>query len=250
MEAEATKLNADLIRAIKTNAVSLFEDVLNRGASVDARDQYNATVLVLAVEHKRFPMVERLLALGANVNSNREKLPMRPWSALHAAAENDSTEITELLLKQRADIHSFDIWHKQTPLHVACAAGNLNQVKVLLDHGAKAEGDKLLSSNSALMTALFSDKLDVAAYLLSRNPNSISEPDGNGKTPLMFFAYWKDHEKVAWLLSQQSPDWVVKKYFRNAAAEAVMELDDFEQEGNYETARAATIELFRQHGDL
>jgi ankyrin repeat protein len=250
MGIEAKKLNADLIRAIKTNAVSLFEDVLNRGASVDARDQYDGTAPMLAVEHQQLPMVERLLALGANVNSSREKLPIRPWTALHAAAVNDSTEITETLLRRGANINLIS-WHQQTPLHVACVAGKLNQVKILLDHGAKAEGDKS-SSNSALMTALLYEKLDVAAYLLSRNPNSINEYDGNGKTPLMFFAYWKDPAKVAWLLNQPMPDWIKdnKAYFRNAAAAAVAELDDFEQKDDYETARAATIELFRQRADL
>jgi ankyrin repeat protein len=252
MPGESTRdvklLNGDLIHAIKTGAMVAFEKALERGASVEATDPvYKHTALMVAVERQNLEMIQRLLAAGADVNGWSQMLS---FQALHIAAQHVSTEISELLLARGADIHG-DGWRCRTPLHMACEAGQLPQVKLLLDKGANPMGVGNTNHAPPLMLALHSGKVEVAAYLLSRVPELFRNCDGGGLCPLKDFAYWKGHKMVEWLLNQPAPDWIATNaYFRNAAAAAVEELDDYEQQEGYEAARLATIEIFHKHGDL
>lgn len=242
------ELNADLIHAIKTDTAGAFENALSRGASVEARDQYGNTALMVAVDCQRLPMIQRLIALRANVNARTGSFPQTP---LHLSAQQESTIITELLLQHGADIHAVG-WHGQTPFHAACAAGRLPQVRVLLDRGAMATGAGNSNFDPPLITALGSRQLEIAGYLLSRHPDLFKNCNGTGLSPLAYFARAKDHAGVAWLLSQPMPDWIRtdQVLFRNAVAEADTELDEWEQFDGYEAAKAATIEVLRQHGNL
>jgi ankyrin repeat protein len=245
---DSKSLNGDLIHAIKTDAMGAFEQALKRGASVEATDPvYTHTALMVAVGCQNRPMVEKLLAAGADVNAWSQEFPLQ---ALHIAAQKDSTEFTELLLDRGAEINGAG-WRCLTPLHMACEEGKLAQVTLLLDKGANPVGAVRSSHPSPLMMALKNRRFEVAAYLLSRFPQLFNDCDGLGLCPLNEFAYWKNHAMVEWLLNQPTPDLLdPKKYFRDAAAQAVMELWDYEQSEGYEAARTATIELFRKHGDL
>jgi len=57
------------------------------------------------------------------------------WTGLHYAAQDDSIEIMEVLLSNKASPDSRSQIDR-TPLHMACLRGCLNAGMLLLDHGA------------------------------------------------------------------------------------------------------------------
>jgi hypothetical protein len=85
----------------------------------------------------------------------------------------------------------------------ASAHGQLECVKILLDHGADIEGTESTGC-SALQCAIYYQHPSVVEYLLSRGAN-INHQDMKRKTPLMFCARNANHALFS-LLLKYNPD--------------------------------------------
>ena len=71
----------------------------------------------------------------------------------------------------------------KSALHVAAGYGNLETVRVLIDHGAKLDTPDR-SGATPLHRAVASNHLDVAKLLIERGANKKAE-DKDGHTPLV-----------------------------------------------------------------
>jgi len=165
--------------------------LLERGASIKARDSDRYTALMLAVgkhldvvkvlfKHGAnvnetwgllsplliaihhpdvsIEMVKTLLQAGAKVDSTGEE----GVTPLHQAARNGRDDIVEELLQAGAKVDVRMTWHGFTPLHWAVRDGTLDTVKALL----KQRSQMTVSANQ---------------------PNSIvNVTDRHGETPLIF----------------------------------------------------------------
>ncbi len=203
------EINFLLFDASDLGCVSVVVQLLEAGASVDARDRAGNTpfmlaagkghdeiidlllvngadprqsnlsgsnALILAVTHNRRKTARRLLALGLDVNvaDNKSITP------LVAAAYNGNLRMLELLLAAGADSTIIDTSGKSAIVYAA-GRGYLDMVRRLLEHSDKIDANTRYGNNlTALMWAAghgndvpAPDGLAVVDYLLAEG----ADPD-------------------------------------------------------------------------
>jgi ankyrin repeat protein len=153
-----------LMTAARTGKVEAARVLLDRGAKVDAREEWHGqTALMWAAAQRHPDMVRELLAHGADVNarSNFEK-----WERQQTA------EPREKWLPQGS----------MSPLLFASREGCLECVKILVDAKADvnaADPDGITPTLSAIINGHY----DVAAYLVEKGSDP-NQADVTGRTPL------------------------------------------------------------------
>jgi ankyrin repeat protein len=115
-----------MLAAVKNHA-GLAEQLLARGADVNAADVYGWTPLLRAVYEKR-PAVVRVLLRDASIDVNaRNELGA---TALHYAAALGDPEMVRSLLHKGADADARDVGDR-TPLTMAIEQGKVEVVRIL-----------------------------------------------------------------------------------------------------------------------
>ncbi|PSJ63084.1 ankyrin repeat domain-containing protein [Pseudaminobacter soli (ex Li et al. 2025)] len=142
------RLNSFLFRAADLGCTPVLLELLDRGASVFARDRVSNT-------------------------------------ALHYAAESGHKELVGLLLDRGAEINHANL-DGSTALALAIARQRHDVVLLLLERGASTTG--LAPRGSTLLaTAAFDGDEQLVRVLLDRHSDP-NEPDGTGKGPLVYAA--------------------------------------------------------------
>lgn len=125
-----------LIAAADSRSSDIVMALLKHGANKNARDDNGSTALMVAVSKTKsgLDVIRALLAHGADLNvgnHNGER-------ALHLAAAYERHEAALLLIQAGADKEAQTITG-QTPLHVACEtnAADMPTARVLIEHGAE-----------------------------------------------------------------------------------------------------------------
>lgn len=119
---EATTVMA----AAFTGAADVVEDLVERGADVDARDESGYTALMYAANAGELPSVECLLDYGADVNA-RDAEQSTP---LMFAAQHGHDEVVRRLLAAGADVKARGD-HGRTALDFASANGHAATARIL-----------------------------------------------------------------------------------------------------------------------
>src|SRR5712671_6069047 len=96
----AIEVSLTLFSAVDGDCVALATELLDHGASVDARDRFGARPLSHAARFGHLPMVDLLLARGAPINARN----LAGATALYFAAEGDKTLIVQRLIEGGADV--------------------------------------------------------------------------------------------------------------------------------------------------
>ncbi len=127
-----------LMLAVIAGRPDMAQLLLDRGARVDARDEYGFTALSMAVSLKRPDLVKLLLAHGADPNAtNALKMPPLAWALML-----DRTESACALLDRGADPDASD-YDGRPALYLAAIEENTRAVQALLAHGADANASFL-----------------------------------------------------------------------------------------------------------
>jgi ankyrin len=172
--------------------------LIEHGAEVNARSLLDNTPLILAARrHGAAPVLEQLIARGADVNdANRHGI-----TALMAAAAADDIESVRLLLRHGAnvnatpnlDVEGDPIWGgMRTPLMWASFRGSTNMARILLDHGADLHAQTPFGS--ALTQAAWSGSIDTARLLLARGARIGQTEPFSGFTALHWAASAENDE--------------------------------------------------------
>ncbi|HXG24316.1 MAG TPA: ankyrin repeat domain-containing protein [Chthonomonadales bacterium] len=165
-----------LIGAVKYASDDMILVLLEKGASVKARDKEGNTALILAARHRSRSTIEALLAQGAEINASNK----RGETALMRAAEGNN-EVLRLLLQKGAHLEASreNGW---TPLICAAAAPSTAGVDILLEAGANVNA-RSKTGQTALMFAAIRGNVDMLEMLLFRGAD-VNVKDIYGNTAL------------------------------------------------------------------
>jgi ankyrin repeat protein len=111
--------------ALGSGHIAIMAWLLERGLSVDARNDNGTTSLMNAVQFNNLEAIAWLLDQGADPNAADD----RGFTSLHRAAEAGFTEIVHLLLQKGAALSP--IAQGQTPLSLAEASGHSEIIGLL-----------------------------------------------------------------------------------------------------------------------
>lgn len=161
-QVSAVEMSLTLFSAADADCPELAAQLLELGASVDARDRLGARPLSHAARSGHRHMVDLLLAHGAPIDARN----LDGATALFFAAEGGHAAIARRLIEKGADV-SLAGRSGVSPLAAAAYAGSDVIVEALLAHGADAVAVDQ-TGKPAIVYAAAAGHLDVVTRLLAR----------------------------------------------------------------------------------
>ncbi|MDB5516291.1 MAG: ankyrin repeat protein [Tardiphaga sp.] len=158
----AIEVSLTLFSAVDANCSALVTELLDHGASLDARDRFGARPLSHAARFGHLAMVDFLLARGAPIDARN----LAGATALYVAAENNRTSAAQRLIERGADVN-LPGRSGVTPVSAAAFRGNDAIVEALLARGA-ADREPDQTGKTPIVYAAAAARLDVVMRLLSR----------------------------------------------------------------------------------
>lgn len=187
--------NVGLVKAAEAGDTAAVLGYLERGESVESRDEKGKTALIAASQHGHTALVKLLLDKGAAVNAGTT----RGSTALYYAAQNHHTEALKLLHARGADVNVINL-NKFSPLSVAVTNRDEEVVRLLLDFGADPNAQP---AGSPLLTeALSRDAPGIFQVLLEKGADVNATREGYGETTLMIAVALQRMEAVKLLLNR------------------------------------------------
>jgi ankyrin repeat protein len=159
----AIEVSLTLFSAVDGNCIAMATELLDHGASVDARDRFGARPLSHAARSGNLQMVDLLLARDAPVNARN----LAGATALFFAAGGGHTLIVHRLIERGADVKLVGR-SGVSPIAAAAYAGNDAIVEALLAHGADERAPDE-TGKPPIVYAAAGARLDIVKRLLARN---------------------------------------------------------------------------------
>jgi uncharacterized protein len=177
----AIEVSLTLFSAADGNCVALATELLDYGASIDARDRLGARPLSHAARFGHLEMVDLLLARGAPIDARN----LAGATALYYAAEGGRTSVAQRLIERGADV-KLPGRSGISPVAAAAYAGNDTIVEALLANGADERAPDE-TGKAPIVYAAAGARLDVVKRLLARKTD-INARYPNDLTLLMWAA--------------------------------------------------------------
>ena len=184
----AIEVSLALFSAADGNCTALATELLDGGASVDARDRFGTRPLSHAARNGHLEMVDLLLARGAPINARN----LAGATALYFAAERGQVAVAERLIARGADV-KLTGRSGTSPVAAAAYAGSDAIVAMLLAHGADGRAPDE-TGKPPIVYAAARARLDIVKRLLARGID-VNARYANDLTLLMWAA--GPDEKVA-----------------------------------------------------
>ncbi|CAG8069987.1 unnamed protein product [Penicillium olsonii] len=145
----------------------ITRSLLEYGATINAHSTDGQTALTAAAIRGYERIVRMLVASGARVDEGKDGGVV----ALSQAAAYGQDRIVQFLLDSGADVDAFG-WRDETALGLAAVNGNMKVARILLDHGA---GVNHMRSHSQLplYKAVKGDCVEMARLLVQRGANPL-----------------------------------------------------------------------------
>jgi len=183
------------IAAAKNNLKQL-KLFLSNGAPINEQNLQGHTVLIIAACNGSEEMLDFILESKGDVVDLNVKTEKHRETALYLACKNGHTSIARKLLEFKG-ASAVDVDSPSntgaTALHAAIYRGDLELVKLLVKHGARANASKADGSNCLHICAQSNrvQDIEIAEYLLSLGCE-LDAANRFGKTPLHDAAFfWK-----------------------------------------------------------
>jgi cytohesin len=148
-----------------------------------------------------FDLVSVLIKYGADVTikNNNGDIPLH----LASQVSNDENVFNKLLESQKSITINARNKNDQTPLHLACDAGEFKNALILIQNGATVnviDNKKkiplhYLMTNTVFISIGESDFKDLVLHLLKGNEEYVNFQDNDGNTPLHSSTILKTHDK-------------------------------------------------------
>jgi len=159
-----TEMNRKLIGAVIKGDAAAMNELIAKGADVNAREENNPgrTALIIASEEDYRDIAGALVSCGADVNA---KSTDGSTALMNASAEGNA-DIVKLLLSKGADVNASDNLG-QTALIKAAADGQKETIEILIGSGADLNrADK--SGLTAIMKATINGHGEIADLLANK----------------------------------------------------------------------------------
>lgn len=146
--------------------LQMMEDFIARGSNVNFKNIYEYTPIFYAICEKSLPLIQLLVAKGAEVNINGE---FDDNSPLINAIETGSLPIIQLLIDKGADTNLID-QSGYNPLVYAIDTKSLEIVQLLVSHGADIHHvleDDYGREITVLTYAIILGYVDIIRYLMA-----------------------------------------------------------------------------------
>jgi ankyrin repeat protein len=175
----AIEVSLTLFSAVDKNCAGLLAELLDHGASVDARDRFGARPLSHAARFGHLEVVDLLLARGAPIDARN----LAGGTALYFAAEGSRTTVAQRLIERGADV-KLTGRGGISPIAAAAYAGNDAIVAALLAAGADERATDE-TGKAPIVYAAAGARFDIVKRLLERD-NNIEARYSNDLTLLMW----------------------------------------------------------------
>lgn len=178
------ELDAQLIGAARAGELEAVEELLDRGANVDARDSNDSTALVAAAYGNHVEVARLLIGARADVNAK----DVTEQSAFHIATSEvgEGVALLELTLDSGADVTAKD-GYNGTGLIRAAHRGYVEIVRRLLEAGIEIDHVNRLRWTALLEAIILGDggeaHTEVVRALVEAGAD-VDLADGEGVTPL------------------------------------------------------------------
>jgi ankyrin repeat protein len=120
-----------LLTAVKNGDNDLARLLIEKGADLNAKDDYQYTPLHWAAKGGHTTLARLLIEKGADLNTKDE----RKQTPLHWAAMYGHIDLARLLIEKGADLNAKDDY-QYTPLHWAAENGDIDLTRLLIEKGA------------------------------------------------------------------------------------------------------------------
>jgi ankyrin repeat protein len=209
IDAKDDRYGATLLHwAAAQKYIEAIEELKNRGASLAARNNEEATPLLVAIvpsaNSKRVSDEDFLNIIRKLSTSEIVKIPNSDGkTALHLACEYGQTKVVQVLIDEfKADINIATKTGK-TPLDYALEERHYEIIKLLKDKGAKTSQALLAAtSNTPLHIAASKGNLEEVMNLLKENGDLVNQQNSDRETPLHLAAKNCYPKVVAYLIQQ------------------------------------------------
>lgn len=184
-----------LMLAAMHGRLALVQELIRRGAQLEARDGGNGfTALHWAADRQHPAIARALIAAGAQVDA-RNRWQQTPLWQTSWQADQGNTEIAHILVAAGADIHAADD-QGNSPLLMAARAGHEPMVDYLLELGADIEHPNH-RGRTPLFQAVAGNHPDSVRLLLARGADANTRAEG---TAALALAFNEDRLQIADLL--------------------------------------------------
>ena len=150
----------DFFKAIIRDDGSAIQQLAARGFDVNTRDATGSTGLYLALKDAELPSLRAAQALIEAPGIDVNVLNAKGESALMLTALRGQLELAKALIAKGADVNKTG-W---TPLHYAGSSGQLDMIRLLLEHSAYIDAESPNGSTPLMMAAMYGN--DAAVQLL------------------------------------------------------------------------------------
>ncbi|XP_034945835.1 ankyrin-1 isoform X2 [Chelonus insularis] len=166
-----------LLIAAHRGHMELVTTLLANHARVDVFDLEGRSALHLAAEHGYLQVCDALLASKAFINSKSRV----GRTALHLAAMNGYTHLVRFLIQDHGAAIDVLTLKKQTPLHLAAGAGQLEVCRLLIELGASCDATDD-QGQKPIHAAAMNNYAEVVQLFLQRHPSLVMACTKDGNT--------------------------------------------------------------------
>lgn len=188
-EVDERKLRESLarlcLRGDTDHVLALMEELPQRGTA--PLDPDGNTALHHAVRSGHLRLTQELLGRGAEVNAR----DLKQWTPLHVACLEEHADLAAELLAAKADPNAGDEV-QQTPMHLTMKGTNVELLRVLIELGRADPALADLSKTTPLLLAAEYGKFELLDFLLSKDPGLASQQNESGWTALHLAAHGRE----------------------------------------------------------
>lgn len=189
-----------LFLMILNNKTAALKYFIDKGADIKAAVSNNSTPLEAAISRGHETAAIYLVEKGADIKLKNEN----GLTPLHKAAQYGLIDLMAVLISNNADCDSTSKYGS-TPIFFAVERGTLPAVELLIKAGANLNA-RDSSNTTPLMSAIFSDQFEIADYLMTKHPSTLSVLNINEKNKLLIASAEKGNVEIIEKLIKNGAD--------------------------------------------